>query len=129
VRSINSGEKALLQIYGGKQCFFETVFHSSFFYRTIFPDFADLELFFLDFVLCGVSKQWMHSAAFCQFTYNLNRKKAVEWPKIVKSSVSKKSSNTKNLRETVLRKSTGNRQKAVEFVSIERTLILYEYTV
>jgi hypothetical protein len=42
--------------------------------------------------------------------------------KSVKSSISKKSSNTVNLRETVFRKSTGNRQKAVEFVSIERTL-------
>jgi hypothetical protein len=71
VRSMNSRAKALFQIYaicGGKQCFFETVFQTSCFYQTVFPNFADLELFFLDFVLCGVSKQWMHSAAFCQLT-------------------------------------------------------------
>jgi hypothetical protein len=51
---MNSGKKALFQIYaicGGKQCFFETVFQTSCFYQTLFPDFADLELFFLDFVL------------------------------------------------------------------------------
>jgi hypothetical protein len=57
VRSMNSGEKALSQIYaiyGGKQCFFETVFHSSFFYRTVFPDFADLELLkFFFFGFCS----------------------------------------------------------------------------
>lgn len=69
------------------------------------------------------SKQWMHSTIFCQLTKNLKRKKAVEWPKIVKSSVSKKSSNARKLTETVFRKSTGNRRKIVEFVSIERTLI------
>ena len=48
---------------------------------------------------------------------------AVHWPKIVKSSVSKNSSNSPKFCETVFRKSSGNRQKAAEFVSTERTLI------
>ena len=67
-------------------------------------------------------KQWMHSAAFCRFAKNINRKKAVQWPKIVKSSVSKNSSNGPNFPVTVFRRSSGNRQKAAEFVSTERTL-------